>query len=73
MLGDALLVAPVVQQGDTRRAVYLPAGPAHWQDFHGGTVMAAGRWHEVEAGLGVLPLFVRAGTLVPTAEPDATD
>ena len=67
MLGEALLVAPVVTQGATRRSVYLPAGPEHWRDFHTGVEYPAGSRQELDAGLGVLPLFVRSGAEVPLA------
>ena len=64
MLGDALLVAPVVEQGATTRRVYLPKGPQAWFDFASGERFAAGQVHEVPAPLGALPLFARAGASV---------
>jgi alpha-glucosidase len=67
MLGDALLVAPVVQQGDARRQVYLPAGPLAWFDFYTGERFAAGSHHNVAAPLGRLPLFARYGAAIPLA------
>lgn len=71
MLGDALLVAPVVEQGATRRRVYLPrlAPGEVWFDFHTRQPFAAGRSHEVDAPLNHLPLFVRAGAQIPVAQP----
>ncbi|MBU3737403.1 MAG: glycoside hydrolase family 31 protein [Rhodoferax sp.] len=68
MLGDALLVAPVVVAGERRRSVYLPAGPAAWFDFETGQRYAAGQRHEVDAPLDRLPLFARAGAEVPLAQ-----
>ena len=67
MLGDALLVAPVVDAGATSREVYLPAGPAAWFDFHTGQRFEAGRLHTVAAPLYTLPLFARAGAAIPVA------
>ncbi len=64
MFGPALLVNPVVQKGATVRTVYLPAGGA-WYDFwsgqryQGGQVIAAG------AGLATIPVYARAGSIVP--------
>jgi alpha-glucosidase len=68
MLGDALLVAPVVEQGVTVRRVYLPKGPAAWFDFHTGARFEAGQVHEVPAPLDTLPLFARAGAEIPVAK-----
>ena len=71
MLGDALLAAPrVPSRGAAARSVYLPAG--RWFDWwtgaaHGGPVDV-----EVDAPLERLPLFGRAGTIVPTATVDGT-
>ena len=67
MLGEALLVAPVVVAGATSREVYLPAGPAAWFDFHTGERLDAGRVHAVAAPLYTLPLFARAGASIPVA------
>ena len=67
MLGDALLVAPVVHAGATSREVYLPNGPSAWFDFHSGERFAAGQTHTVAAPLYSLPLFARAGASIPIA------
>ena len=67
LLGDALLVAPVVEPGLTRRTVYLPNGPAAWYDFHTGEKLEAGREHTVAAPLATLPLFARHGAQIPIA------
>jgi alpha-glucosidase len=68
MLGDAMLVAPVVDSGQRDRTVYLPAGPSGWVNFHTGQTLAAGQTHTVPAGLDTLPLFVRAGSAIPLAD-----
>ena len=67
MLGDALLVAPVVQASATSRDGYLPNGPAAWFDFHTGQRYEAGRVHTVAAPLYTLPLFARTGAEIPVA------
>ncbi len=61
--GSKLLVAPVLDSGVVRRKVYLPAGD--WTSIDGGADLHGG-WHEVEAPLGVTPVFVREGTVLFT-------
>ncbi|NJS36384.1 MAG: alpha-glucosidase, partial [Brachymonas sp.] len=70
MLGEALLVAPVVTQGATQRHLYLPALPhgEQWFDFHTGQAVGAGRWLEQAVDLHSLPLFVRQGKPVDVAD-----
>ena len=70
MLGDALLVAPVVEQGAQQRMVYLPKGPSAWLDFHSRARFAAGTSHTLEVSLASFPLFVRQG--VQFAWPEQT-
>lgn len=63
MLGDSLLVAPILERGQTEREVYLPRG--RWFDYHTGHVHDGGRLLKVAAPLETLPLFVRAGHVIP--------
>jgi alpha-D-xyloside xylohydrolase len=68
MFGEALLVAPIVDER-TSRKVYLPKGV--WYDFWTDTIYnheAGGRWITVHAPLDTLPLFVRGGAIIPTCE-----
>ena len=67
MLGDDLLVAPVVHVGHTQRSVYLPACAQGWVDFYTRQAYAGGQTHTVDAPLGKLPLFARAGAQIQTA------
>lgn len=71
MLGDSLLVAPVVEQGALQRRVYLPKLPEgeSWFDFDTRAPMAAGAHHLVSAPLHHLPLFARSGAQIPVALP----
>ena len=62
MVGDALLVAPIAPGAKSRRVV-LPAG--RWFDFHTGRLAGEGETIEVTPALGVIPLFVRDGSLIP--------
>lgn len=61
--GDHLLVAPVLQEGAARRKVYLPQG--RWFDFWSGQAFDGPAVIEAQAPLGRLPLFARAGSVIP--------
>jgi len=59
LLGDEVLVAPVVEKGATSRDVYLPRG--QWRDeLCNGTVLGGGRWYrDYRVALDELPRFIR--------------
>jgi sulfoquinovosidase len=57
MLGDALLVAPVMVQGATDKSVYLP--PGTWFDVWTGESIAGGQRIDVPAAIGTPPVFSR--------------
>jgi alpha-glucosidase (family GH31 glycosyl hydrolase) len=67
MFGPAFLVAPVTEQGATARQVYLPQG-TDWYNFWTNERVHGGQTIEVQAPIETLPLFVRAGSIVPTGE-----
>ena len=64
MYGPAFLVAPVTEQGATSREVYLPAG-CDWYNYWTNERLHGGQMTEADAPIGTLPLFVRAGSIVP--------
>jgi alpha-glucosidase (family GH31 glycosyl hydrolase) len=61
--GRDILVAPVVEKGATSRALYLPDGL--WYDFWTEATLVGGREVIREVDLATMPLFVRAGAIVP--------
>lgn len=64
LLGEDLLVAPVFEDSDVRDGIYLPEG--RWIDYWDGTVYEGGRVLDgYSAPLATLPLFVRAGAVLP--------
>jgi alpha-D-xyloside xylohydrolase len=67
MFGPAFLVAPVTEQGATSRMVYLPAG-ADWYNYWTNERVHGGQTIRVDAPIETLPLFVRAGSIVPIGE-----
>jgi len=70
MLGDDVLVAPVVTQGAISRSVYLPAGC--WRAPASGQVLRGPQSVEFPAPLTVLPYFVRCASDPLRAMPAST-
>ncbi len=64
MFGPALLVAPVTEQGATTRSVYLPAG-SDWYNFWTNERLHGGQRITACAPIDTIPLFVRAGSILP--------
>jgi len=63
LFGPSILVAPVTTEGAISRTVYLP--DAKWYDFWTGTVVEGGKRIQADAPIEKLPLFVRAGSILP--------
>jgi len=66
MLGEAILVAPIVEEARTTQQVYLPAG--EWIDYESGARYRGPGWLTMKldpARWDQLPMFVRAGAIVP--------
>jgi alpha-glucosidase (family GH31 glycosyl hydrolase) len=66
--GSELIAAPFVApaEADTRlsrQAIWLPAGD--WFGFFDGQHWAGGRWHAIYGELADIPVFARAGAIVP--------
>ena len=75
MFGPAFLVNPVTEQlytgdnaakGKNTRDVYLPKGTT-WYNFWTGKQYAGGQTIAADAPLNIIPLFVKAGSIVPMA------
>jgi alpha-glucosidase (family GH31 glycosyl hydrolase) len=64
MFGPAFLVAPVTEQGATTKRVYLPAG-TDWYDYWTHKRFPGGQTVTADASIDKLPLFVRAGSIIP--------
>ena len=87
LLGGSLLAAPVLTEGSVRQDVYLPQSDGQWFDlwswlaydeadgrFRIGSapILSGGQSITVQAPLDALPLFVRAGTILPTLDPSVS-
>ncbi|TXL85943.1 glycoside hydrolase family 31 protein [Streptomyces sp. IB2014 016-6] len=73
LLGDSLLVAPVLEAGTDRRAVRLPRG--RWYDTATGAAYEGPGRIRVDAPLSRIPVLARAGAVIPVlgrADADGT-
>jgi oligosaccharide 4-alpha-D-glucosyltransferase len=62
--GDAFLIAPVVDQGQTQKEVQLPSGV--WFDYWKNTRILGGKKHVFATPLDTLPTLVKAGAFIPS-------
>jgi len=63
MFGPAFLVNPITELAATTRQLYLP--PTKWYDFWTGSELEGGRSVTAIAPLEQMPLYVRAGSILP--------
>ena len=63
LVGEKLLAAPVIAQGETKKLLYLPKG--EWYDYYSGERLTGRRWIVRDAPLDTCPLYVKAGTILP--------
>ncbi|WP_345951023.1 MULTISPECIES: glycoside hydrolase family 31 protein [unclassified Mucilaginibacter] len=61
--GDKILVCPVMEPGQTSRRVYLPKG--NWYYYWDNAMVAGGEEVEVATPLENIPIFVKAGSVIP--------
>lgn len=66
LFGEELLIAPVHEEEQSERTVYLPEGT--WYDFDYGYVYEGGRSYQIYAPQNRIPVFVRAGAVIPMSE-----
>jgi alpha-glucosidase (family GH31 glycosyl hydrolase) len=73
LFGSELLVAPFVAPMDpdvrlSRQVVWLPEG--EWFEFYSGAGYAGDSWHAIYGGLDDIPVFAKAGAIIPLAAGD---
>lgn len=67
LCGKQMLVAPVVEQGMTKKMVYLPEGT--WYDYWTGEKKAGKQYFLKDAPIDTCPIYVLAGSIIPNYEP----
>ncbi|MDC7125330.1 MAG: glycoside hydrolase family 31 protein [Spirochaetales bacterium] len=63
LVGESILVAPVLMQGETKKMVYLPAGD--WFDYWTGEKVQGGDYFLRDAPLDLCPIYIKAGSIIP--------
>jgi alpha-D-xyloside xylohydrolase len=66
MIGNDILAAPLTEKMDERK-VYLPEGV--WYDYNTNQKYEGGKYYTFKPGLTQLPIFIKAGTILPLAKP----
>jgi alpha-glucosidase len=61
--GDKILVCPIIHPGATSRTVYLPRGT--WYNYWTNETYEGGKEHLIQAPLEIMPIFVKAGAVIP--------
>lgn len=61
--GDKILICPILEKDAISRTVYLPKG--QWYNFWTNEVLPGEKEHHIEAPLETMPLFIRAGAVIP--------
>ena len=73
MFGKSILVAPVLEPSVSARKVYLPESKGGWYDLHTGKHYAQSKTTvSMPVTLSDIPVFVKAGSIVPNAQPMQT-
>ncbi|MBE6024745.1 MAG: DUF4968 domain-containing protein [Cellulosilyticum sp.] len=63
MLGENILVAPIVEQGKRCRLVYLPEG--RWIDYWTGEEILGQQFMIKDAPLEICPIYIKKGSIIP--------
>ena len=63
MIGDSLLLAPILHQGETKRSVYVPEG--RWYDYFTHEVIEGGKYILADIPLDSVYLLVKEGSIIP--------
>ena len=67
MFGPALLISPVTEPDVTQWTTYLPPTPGGWYDYHTGRHYDGGQRVTTAVTPARIPVFVRAGSIIPVA------
>ncbi len=63
MIGENLLVAPVVTSTDKTKKLYLPKG--NWYDWNNNKTQQGNQWLITEVPMNIIPLYIKEGGMIP--------
>ncbi len=66
MIGENLLVAPVVNSTESTKRLYLPEGK--WYDWMNNKIVTGGEWKIFESPINKIPLYIKEGGMIPMQE-----
>lgn len=64
MLGENMIVAPVLYEGERSKTVYLPKGS--WFNYFTMEKLQGGKWYKLHCELDEILVFVKEGAIIPT-------
>ena len=64
LIGDNILVSPVIEQGKTKKLVYLPMG--NWYNKDENNIYKGENYYVIDAPLNICPTFIKCGSIIPT-------
>ena len=64
MLGENMIVAPVLYEGERSKTVYLPKGS--WFNYFTMEKLKGGKWYKIPCELDEILVFVKEGAIIPT-------
>ncbi|EHK2279317.1 glycoside hydrolase family 31 protein [Clostridium perfringens] len=64
MLGENMIVAPVLYEGERSKTVYLPKGI--WFNYFTMEKLQGGKWYKLPCELDEILVFVKEGAIIPT-------
>ncbi|CAJ0939196.1 unnamed protein product, partial [Mesorhabditis belari] len=70
LVGNAILVKPTLEAGETRTSVYLPGKREIWYEFDTGKARPSPGAMQIETPIDKIAVFQRGGTIIPIREMD---
>ncbi|MEX6641499.1 glycoside hydrolase family 31 protein [Clostridium perfringens] len=64
MLGENMIVAPVLYEGERSKTLYLPKGS--WFNYFTREKLQGGKWYKLPCELDEILVFVKEGAIIPT-------